>query len=417
MLETARPFLLALAIGLLIGIERERAHADHKAHAPFGARTFTLQAMLGALAAHFGDTPVSAILALFAAGITVSSYFRSPVGPQDRGVGATTEVAAMATFGLGYLAHSNQALAVFLGVCTITILALKAHIHQFASAWVNEREMKAAVTFLIIAFVVLPLLPNRSVDPWGLFNPFRLWLVFVMMAGISFGGYVAVRLLGPARGLVAGGFFAGLASSTAATLTLSQRSHEEKAPLRPLAVGILLANVASIIAMLAIIGATSHALLPVVAAVFGVPIALGILIGIVAIRLMGRSEQGSYTLSNPLELGPTAKLAAVLGVVLLVAGAAAHWFGTAGIMVTALVVGATDVHAVTLAVATLAASGSLSPQETILALLVAFLSNMVVKLSLTAFGGGRRMFLTAGPPLATLMAAAFLAWILVPGVR
>jgi len=141
------------------------------------------------------------------------------------------------------------------------------------------------------------------------------------------------------------------------------------------------------------------------------------LLPFVAIRLMDRSEQGSYTLSNPLELGPTAKLAAVLGVVLLVAGAAAHWFGTAGIMVTALVVGATDVHAVTLAVATLAASGSLSPQETILALLVAFLSNMVVKLSLTAFGGGRRMFLTAGPPLATLMAAAFLAWILVPGVR
>ena len=417
MFETARPFLLALAIGLLIGIERERAHADHKIHDPIGARTFTLLAMLGAIAGHFSETTVSAVLALFAVAIIVASYFRSPALPDDPGVGATTEVAAMATFGLGYLAHSDQALAVLLAVCTLTVLALKARIHQFAAAGLTAREITAALTFMVIAFVVLPLLPNRSLDPWGLFNPFRLWLVFVMMAGISFGGYIAARLLGPARGLIAGGFFAGLVSSTAATLALSQRSREEKAPLRSLAVGIVLANVASVIAMLAIVGATNRELLDVAAPVFGAPIVLGSLIGLVALRFLDRVEQKAFTLSNPLELKSTAKLAAVLALVLVVAGAAGRYFGTAGIMITALVVGTTDVHAVTLAVATLVSGGSLPTTDGILALLTAFLANMVVKLALAGVGGGRRIFLLAGPPLAAMMAAAAIAWALSAAAR
>jgi len=414
MYEAARPFLLALAIGLLIGIERERAHADHKIHDPLGSRTFTLLALLGALASHFSDKGVSVAVVLFAAGIIVASYFRAPVGPDYTGVGATTEVAAMATFALGYLAYSQPALAVMLSVCTLVVLALKARIHHFAEAGMSDKEISAALTFLVIAFVVLPLLPNRCIDPWNLVNPARLWLIFVLMAGISFAGYIAVKLLGPTRGLEAGGFFAGFVSSTAATLTLAQRSREPNAPVRSLAMGIVLANVASASAQVVIAGAASPDLLRAVAPVLGLPVALGALLALAGVKFVEKSREGGFTLENPLELKSTAKLAIVLGTVLVVAGVATRAFGTAGVMATALIVGTTDVHAVTLAVATMAAGGGLSVRDAVAAILIAFLANMVVKVTLAGVGGGRRLLLVVAPPLIGMMLLAVAAFFFAP---
>ena len=128
------------------------------------------------------------------------------------------------------------------------MLWLKPRIHAFAHEGLNDQEVKAALTFLVIALVVLPLLPNRTVDPWGIANPSRLWLLFVLIAGVGFAGYIAVRALGPARGLATAGFFAGLVSSTAATLSLSQRAKAQPEFAGPFATGIVLANVASAIA-------------------------------------------------------------------------------------------------------------------------------------------------------------------------
>ena len=417
MYETARPFLLALAIGLLIGLERERAHADQKIHDPFGSRTFTLLAMIGAVAAYMEAPYVAVVLALFAAGIILAGYFRSPLGPNATGVGATTEVAAMATFALGYLTRSNAVLAVMLATITMVVLALKPRIHHFARAGMTEKEINAGLSFLVISFVVLPLLPSRYIDPWNLINPSRLWLLFVLMAGISFAGYIAVRLMGAERGVAAAGFFAGFVSSTAATMSLAQKSREGTGAPRSLAVAIVLANVASLTAQAAIVGASSPTLFPAALPVLMAPILIGALAAWIAVRMHGQEGVTGLAFENPLQLKSTAKFALVLGAVLVIASAAAQYFGTAGILATALVVGATDVHAVTLAVATLVTGGNLPVPDAVLAITIALSANMAVKLFLAGWTGGRRLLILVGPPLVAMVAAAMVALLVAPMLR
>ena len=173
MFETAKPFLLSLALGLLVGIERERAFSGENRHIPFGARTFALIALLGTLAAHLSSSAVAFVLAAFVATIAIAAYLRPPVdGRHDSGT--TTEVAAVITFGIGWLAAGEPRLAAMLGVIVAAVLWLKPRIHAFAHEGLNDQEVKAALTFLVIALVVLPLLPNRCVDPWDIANPSKL---------------------------------------------------------------------------------------------------------------------------------------------------------------------------------------------------------------------------------------------------
>ena len=416
MFETARPFLLAIAIGLLIGIERERAHADRQVKDPLGSRTFTLLALLGAVAAFVTDRTFSITLTVFAGAIIVAAYLKTQVDAKGSGVGATTEVAAMVTFALGYLARFQAELTIMLAVITLVVLALKPRIHQFAQAGVTQKEVSAALTFLVIAFVILPLLPNRTVDPWSLINPFRLWLLFVLITGVGFGGYVAVRLLGPDRGLALAGLFGGFASSTATTLSLSQKGREQPALSGPLAVGIVLANAASAAAQILVVAVTNPQMVDSMMLVIGLPVAVGSLVSLGAMWVTRRAgaqpgDASGLMVESPVALRPSLMFAAALGVLLVITSAAGRVFGTAGVMATAVIGGAGDVHAVTLAVSTMAAGGSLDPGKAVLAILIAFSVNMVVKLGIVGWTGGKRLFLFSAPPLVAMVAAGVLAYL------
>lgn len=418
MFETARPFLLALAIGLLIGIERERAQADAPTRDPLGSRTFTLLALLGAVAAHIEDRAIAVVLAVFAGAIILAGYFRTRLGEEGSGVGVTTEVAAMAAFVLGYLARREVVLSIMLAVITIVVLALKPRIHQFARSGLTKREVSAALTFLVIAFVVLPLLPDRYVDPWRLVNPARLWLLLVLITGISFGGYLAVRWFGPKLGLALAGLSAGLVSSTAATLVLSQKYREGRGMAGPLAMGIVLANVASAAAQLVVVAVIYPDMVPAVLPVVVAVTAVGVLATAAALWFIGqRGQAGALSLENPLAWRPTVLLAGVLGAVLIVTSAAARLFGTAGVLAAAVLGGATNVHAVTLAVSTLASAGALPVRVAVLAILLGFLANMAVKLILAGWAGGRRLLLAVAPPMLGMMAAGVVAFVLFPALR
>jgi uncharacterized membrane protein (DUF4010 family) len=415
--DTAKLFLLSLALGLLVGIERERARAKDARGTAFGARTLALVALLGTLAAHLG-APVAVVMAAFVAALTVATYFRpSEDGHHD--AGTTTEVAAVLTFGLGWLAHQEPRLAAMLGVIVVLVLWLKPRIHAFAHEELTNQEVNAALLFLVIALVVLPLLPDRAVDPWGVINPSRLWLMFTLIAGVGFAGYIAVRALGPARGLATAGFFAGLVSSTAATLSLARRAKGEPEVAVPLATGIVLANAASASAQALVVGVSDPALLRAAVVLVGAPVAVGVL-GAVAV-LRWRQKDGEektpadFRLSNPLEVKPALVMAAAFGGVLLLSAIAQRRFGDSGVLVTAGLAGTTDVHAATLAAATLAASGTIEPAQALLAMLIAFLVNMAVKLSIVAVVGTRRLFFIVAPPLLAMVAAAIGAYLLVRG--
>lgn len=418
MFEIAKPFLLSLALGLLVGIERERAFSGENRHLPFGARTFALVALCGTLAAHLGNTGVGIVLAAFVATIAIAAYLRPPVdGRHDSGT--TTELAAVITFGIGWLAHGEPRLAAMLGVIVVLVLWLKPKIHAFAHGGLNDQEVKAALTFLVIALVVLPLLPDQAVDPWGVFNPSKLWLLFVLIAGVGFAGYIAVRALGPARGLATAGFFAGLVSSTAATLSLSQRAKAQPELSASFATGIVLANVASAVAQGLVVGVAAPALVGRAAFLLGAPVVVGALATLAAVRFLARNDavapDAAFRLANPLELKPALAMAAAFAAVLAVSALAERRFGADGVIVTAAIAGTNDVHAATLAASTLFAAGSILPRVALLAMLVAFVVNMIVKVSIVGFVGGRRLFATVAPPLAAMTAAAVAAFVMLQG--
>jgi len=419
MFATAKPFLLALALGLLLGIERERAAGAEGRSAAFGARTLALLALLGALAAHLAATSASVAFALaaFAGAIVLAAYLRpGKAGGHD--AGTTTEVAAILTFGLGWLSHAEPRLAAMLGVIVLAVLWLKPKIHAFAHAGLSESEVRAALAFLVIALVVLPLLPNKPVDPWGIVNPSKLWLMFVLIAGLGFAGYIAVRALGPERGLAAGGFFAGLVSSTAATLSLSRRVRTAEAIAPSLTVGIVLANVASACAQVAIVALANPPLLPAAGTLLAAPIAAG---GLGAwgawwlARRRGDRPSVEFRLPNPLELKPAIVMAALFGGILIVSAIAQRLFGSAGAIAAAGIAGSTDVHGATLAASTLAAAGTIDAAQALTAILAAFIANMIVKIGIVAFAGGRRLFPAAAPLLALMTAAAIGAYFLARG--
>jgi uncharacterized membrane protein (DUF4010 family) len=413
MFETAKPFLLSLALGLMIGVERERAFSGEERHAPFGARTFTLIALLGTLAAHLGSAALGAVLAAFVAALVVAAYLR-PAPDGSRDTGTTTEVAAVATFALGILAHGEPRLAAMIGVIVVAVLWLKPSIHAFAHRGLSDQEVQAALTFLVIALVVLPLLPNRAVDPWGVANPAKLWLLFVLIAGVGFAGYIAVRALGPSRGLATAGFFAGLVSSTAATFSLSQRARGQSAFAAPLATGIVLANVASAISLALVVALTDPALVPRAALMLGAPILVGTVGTMAAVWILSRRERSApdaaFALANPLELKGALAMAAAFAVVLAVAALAQRLFGSSGVLVTAAIAGTNDVHAAALAAATLRAAGTIPAHDALLAILIAFVVNMIVKLTITGVSGGRRLFVIVAPPLAGMTVAAIAAF-------
>jgi len=417
MFEEARPFLLALAIGLLIGIERERAKADAPYHAPLGSRTFTLVALLGAVAASVVPPAIAVVLAVFVGGAILAGYLRTRLEVDRADIGLTTEVAAMGTFVLGYLAVDRPRLSVMLAVLMLALLALKPRIHHFARAGLSGAEVRAAITFLVIAFVVLPLLPDRTVDPWKLINPARVWLMFALIAGISFGGYIAVRLLGARRGLAVAGLFAGFVSSTAATLSLSRRAHESEGLAGSLATGVVLANAASAAAQLVIVATINPRLTRPAAPVILAPVVVGVLAAWFAMLVLRKAPAvEGLALGNPLELRPAAVFAGAVALALAVVSAASSLFGDTGVLATSAIGGTGDVHAVTMAVSSLAAGGAVAPRLAVLAMLLAFLSNMVVKLAIAGGVGGRRLLAAVAPPMLAMMVAAAVAfWLYGPG--
>jgi uncharacterized membrane protein (DUF4010 family) len=413
MFETAKPFLLSLALGLLVGIERERAFSGENRHIPFGARTFALIALLGTLAAHLGNTGVGIVLAAFTALLAVAAYLRPPVGGRHDS-GTTTEVGAVITFGLGWLAHGELRLAAMLGVIVLAVLWLKPRIHAFAHDGLKDQEVTAALTFLVIALVVLPLLPDRTVDPWGIVNPSKLWLLFVLTAGVGFAGYIAVRALGPTRGLAAAGFFAGLVSSTATTLSLSRRARKQPEYSAALATGVVLANVASALAQVLIVAVAAPALFRDAGLLLGAPIVVGAVGTLAAVRFLARrggaAPDAAFQLANPLELKPALAMAGAFALVLAVAAVAGRRFGASGVIVTSAIAGTNDVHAATLAASTLSVAGSITPGDALLSILVAFVVNMVVKVTIAAVAGGGRLLATVAPPLVAMTAAAIAAY-------
>jgi uncharacterized membrane protein (DUF4010 family) len=391
---------VALLLGLLVGVERERSRKPHE-ELFAGIRTFPLIGLLGFLAALAGEgrsAVVFAALALGFSALVVASYVMTATTGDK---GATTEIAGLLVFVSGALCFWDQvAFASAAGVVAALLLSLRQVLHSLV-ARVSSEELLAALKLAVITVVVLPLLPDRAMGPYGAWNPRSLWGYVVLIAAISFAGYVAARIFGARRGVLLTGALGGLTSSTAVTLTFSRRSREEPGLARPLAVGILLASTLMFPRILVIAWAIHPPLLGRLAAPMAAVTLAGLASGLVLLR--SRRAPGEVELplaTNPLELGQALRFGALLALIFLVSRWAYASFQDAGLYVASLLAGTTEVDAITVQSASQAreADGVAFLPTAATAILLAALSNTAAKGAMTLALGApelRRLTLPA----------------------
>ena len=403
---------VALAIGLLIGLERGwKARDAAEGERTAGVRTHALAGLLGgvwgAVVAPYGGHGVIALALAFLAFVAVIALFRLREITDEHIYGATTVVAAMLSFALGAFAVIGEPLpAIAGGVATAALLAAKTALH----AWLQRLswpELRSGLVLLVMSFILLPALPNHPVDPWSAINPFALWLLTVLIAVISFVGYVAVKAVGYRRGLAVAGLAGGLASSTATTAAMARLAPDHPDQVGALAGGAVLANAVMALRVLTILGLINLELgVRLVAPLAGIGLVY-LLTGALLVRSerdAGDHANETPLINNPLDLATVLKFGLFLALVMVLSRIATHFAGPAGVYAIALLSGMADVDAIALAMGRQGAA-EIGLQAAGIAVLLAIASNTVVKTAMGWTLGGR----TLGGRLAIASTLAMIA--------
>jgi uncharacterized membrane protein (DUF4010 family) len=406
-------FGVALLIGILIGLQREHAYGSNKKEGLFaGGRTFALMALFGCTAALISDLLGYGwifVLFTFLLGIMVTvAYFISATERDE--IGLTSEVAAVLTVmigGISYL-HSME-FAAALGVVTMVLLAAKWEFKKLINI-ITREDIISTLRFAVITAIVLPLLPNQTYGPppVNVLNPYQIWEIVIFISGINFLGYILIKIVGPRKGLGISGVLGGLASSTATTMSFSQRSKTQTGLDRPFAVAIVIAWVVMFVRIIVEVAVVNWQLL---SKVWPAMTAMGIFVLLYALYLyisQKAVDEEELELANPFELGPAIKFGLVYALVLLVTKAADMFIGAKGIYLSSFIAGLADVDAITLTIADLSRQGgSITLNTGRTAVILAALSN--------TFSKGMLVFLLGSRSLAKRILPAFIILLLVGG--
>lgn len=395
------PLLIALAIGLLIGMERERHNGEETSRSAAGLRTFAIVGLLGGAAAATGHES----LILLAGGfVAVGALIAYALGDRQS-LGLTGEVALALTFVLGVLAQSKPVLALEVGVVVAALLAFRIQLHHFVRERISDRELLDAMIFAVAAIVVLPLLPDHPIDPYGLLNPFTLWRLAVIAMALSSAGYAAQHVVDARYGFLFAGLAAGLVSSTAAVVTMGARSRSAPTLTSASAAGATASLIGSLSYLSVVIGAVSPRLLAALAPSLG--LAAAVLLAYAAWLVHG----------SPKETGPDAPKGRAfngLGVIVfvgLVGGFSIaselliRWLGASAALGGAVIMGLADAHAASVSMATLLASEKLAASAALLGVLLALSTNMGIKIP-AAFMIGNRAYAARVTAAVCLLIAA-----------
>lgn len=350
---------VALVIGLLVGIERGWRQRDlAEGGRVVGIRSFALIGLLGgtlgAVASVVGDAVVAVAFLGFSLLVTAAHWLRT----HDRAdLGITTEIAELLTFALGVMAvRVDMAAAVATAVVVMALLGAKEPLHLWLTR-LQQLELVAAIKLLLISVVLLPVLPNRGFGPGDAVNPQKLWWLVVAIAGLSFLGYVAIKLAGPRLGSLLTGVFGGLASSTALTVSFSRLGRSAPELQSMLAAGVAVAAATMLLRLLLIVGLIQWQLLGLLAWPIGIMAGTGY-VGAVLLwaRSGGKDHRPSDAtpMSNPFELGTALKFGAFLAIVLVLAELAKGWLGSAGLYGLAAISALADVDAISVSMAHMA---------------------------------------------------------------
>lgn len=405
-------FGIVLLLGLLIGLQRERTGS-----ALGGIRTFPLIAILGAmcgaLALEYGGWIVAAGLLALAALLVLGNLMLARAGERD--AGQTTEVAALLLYIIGaYAVEGELPVVVALGGVIAVLLHFKVPLHAFAGKF-GERDATAFMQFVLVTLVILPVLPDRTFGPYETLNPFRIWLMVVLIVSISLIGYVAHKLAGARQGAVLGGVIGGFVSSTATTVSFSRRTATapQSAGLAALVIMIASAVVYGRVIALVAVTAGSHLreMAPPLAAMLVASIGIS---GFLYFKSRDHHAPMPEH-SNPADLRVALTFAAVYAVISFAVAASRAEFGVQALYPVAALSGLTDVDAITLSASQLVTQGQLDAGTAWRVILLASLSNLVFKGIVVAVLGGRRLLRYVAPVFATTILVGIVCLWLWPG--
>lgn len=400
--ETLIRLAASLGIGLLIGLERER-HPAAKA----GVRTFALVALSGTLATvvaeRLGETWIVPLGLAAVAAMLIAAYARDEPHEEP---GTTTVVAAMVCYLLGALAGlGEEALAGALAIGVTALLYFKPEIEGVSTA-LKRHEQVSVLQFLVVTFIVLPILPDRSYGPYEVLNPRNIWLMVVLISGLGLAGYVALRLAGERRGVLLTGVLSGLVSSTAATMLYARRSRESEAMQRVALTVVPLANMVPLPRIAVLAAAAAPSMLPALAPVLAAALVAGIAVVALAIPRDGRSDAPVPESRNPAELGTALRFAALYALVLLAAAWLSDIAGNRGLYAAALSSGLVDIDAISLSAMNLFGQDRLQAQHAVIAIGLAYLANVAFKLSVLLWFNRVLAWRVLWPLAATVVAGA-----------
>lgn len=400
---------IALGLGLLVGLQRQRSE-----HPLAGIRTFALVTTLGCLiglldAAVRPWLAVAGLLGVAAAAV-VTRYLAASRDPARTGL--TTEAALMVMYIVGLIVATESAeVGVVAGAGVAVLLQAKIPLHTFVKR-LGEDDLRAIMRFALITLVILPVLPDRGFGPYGVLNPHHIWLMVVLIVGITLAGYAAVKFTHRSASVLLVGLLGGVISSTATTVAYSRRSTEDPAAIRGSTLVIALASTVVFVRVLVELGTVAYRhfwhIAPPIIVMFVVGLALS-----TAMALRSMRDRGTIpTPENPAEIRPAVLFGLLYAGVLLAVAWASDTLGNRGIYVIAAISGLTDMDAITLSTSRLVASGTLEPRTAWHAIIIASMSNLAFKLAVVASLGGRALLWRIAAMFSVLMCTgAALLWL------
>jgi uncharacterized membrane protein (DUF4010 family) len=395
---------VALGIGLLIGAERERQKGKGPSRSPAGIRTFAVASLAGAVSFATGGEILLAVTTAGAIILTAMAYFRS----RSDDPGLTSEIALILTVLLGGLSMRQPVLAAGVAVTLAALLASRTRLHHFVGSVLTERELTDGLIFAGATLVVLPLLPDQQIGPYGALNPRSIWIIVILVMAISAAGYILVRILGNRFGLAIAGLASGFISSVATIGAMGSRGKTTPAVLGAAVAGAVLSTVATIVQMCAVLAATSMAVLRELS----IPLLFA---GLAAasygafftIKALRGTEQVDSQAGHAFNFSSAIILALTLSGILVASAALRENFGEIGVIVGAALAGFADTHSAAVSIASLVASGKMNAADAISPILAALSTNTISKIIVALTSGGRSYALRLIPGLLLVISAAW----------
>ncbi|WP_233496995.1 DUF4010 domain-containing protein [Dyella sp. AtDHG13] len=397
---------VGLAMGLLIGLERERSKGRGPSRHPAGVRTFSMIGLTGAAAGLIGPAGIY-ISGAFLSVAMAAGYLRT----RSEDPGLTTEVAMLLTFLLGVLALSSPAIAGSLGIVATIFLASKDKLHHLSRRWLTAAELQDFLILLACAFVVLPLLPDAPLDPWGAINPRRLWILVVAIMAIATLGYLALRVFGTRFGLAIAGMAGGFVSSTATVLSMADRAATNPQRTAQVASAAVMSNVGTVVQFAVVVGSQNQSLLEKIALPLLVAASATVVAGFVMSwrSFMTNGHEPGFMEKHPFDPVSVLKLVTPIAAVMLLLAMARAKLGAASMPWMTAVSALADVHAAAAAVAQAAATGQIDSSHAILYATIAMVTNGAWKCVVAFFKGSLAYGIRVASALALINGAFVLA--------